>query len=246
MKVLAGERPDVRGDDRSPRSTRPELWSSADRHWDRLRASLIVGWLLVLAATALVGERVASWDDVRGLVAAGEVTSVRISGELPADATGYGTVEVHWRQGLLRHTAEVIEVRGRGERPTADGATVVRTSPSGRLLALRPGLHITRDQEHPGGGPLFGWQVPNALGLPSLLLFLAGFALLVAGPQPWRATRWAWFWLLVPPLGSIVFLVLSGPTPGIPRPRTPRRRLTGGWAFLLSFPLMALLAPYHW
>jgi hypothetical protein len=105
---------------------------------------------------------------------------------------------------------------------------------------------VTRDQRPPDGGRLFGWQVHNAVGMSSLLLFLVGFALLVAGPQPWRATRWAWFWLLFPPVGSVVFVLLSGPTPGIPGPRDPHRRLTGGWAFLLSLPLAAALAPYRW
>ena len=94
-------------------------------------------------------------------------------------------------------------------------------------------------------GRLFGWQVHNALGMSALLLFLAGFALLVAGPHPWRATRWAWFWLLLPPVGVVVYLVLSGPTPGVPGPRNPQWRLTGGWAFLLSLPLTAVLAPYR-
>ena len=66
------------------------------------------------------------------------------------------------------------------------------------------------------------------------------------GPDPWR--RWtaavAAFlvpvvaaWLLLPPVGSIAFLLLSGPTAGLPAPRNPRRRLSGGWAFLLSLPL---------
>jgi hypothetical protein len=88
--------------------------------------------------------------------------------------------------------------------------------------------------------------VPNALGISAFLLFLAGFPLLMIGPHPWRATRWAWFWLLLPPVGNVVFLLLSGPTPGVPRPRNPRRRLTGGWAFWLSLPLMSVLARYRW
>ena len=51
---------------------------------------------------------------------------------------------------------------------------------------------------------------------------------------PERATRWAWFWLQWNPVGVLAFLLLSGPVPGVPAPRPGARRLTGGWAFLLS------------
>ena len=35
------------------------------------------------------------------------------------------------------------------------------------------------------------------------------------------------------PVGVLVHLLLSGPTPGLPAPRRPHRRLNGGWAFLV-------------
>jgi hypothetical protein len=75
--------------------------------------------------------------------------------------------------------------------------------------------------------------VPGVLALAAFGLFLAWLAFLVGGPQPWRATRWAWFWLGFPPVGVLAHLLLSGPTPGLPAPRRPDRRLTGGWAFLI-------------
>ena len=73
---------------------------------------------------------------------------------------------------------------------------------------------------------MLGWQVPDPIGIVAFVLHLAGLALLVTGPQPWRATRWAWFWLLLlPPVGSIAFLLLSGPTAGLPAPKVrPGRR----------------------
>ncbi|CAN5622445.1 hypothetical protein BH10ACT10_BH10ACT10_07770 [soil metagenome] len=43
-----------------------------------------------------------------------------------------------------------------------------------------------------------------------------------------------------------MFLLLSGPTPGIPAPRRQARRLIGGWAFLLAIPLAEVLTPYRW
>jgi hypothetical protein len=240
--------PPVTDGPRSPRC--PQLWSRWDRRWDRIRCILIVGWLMVLIATPVTGERVASWGDVRARVAAGQIESVRVSGELPPGTTGDGVVSVHWRRGMFRYKADVVQVLGRGEGPgtraTSDGAPVVHAAPSSLLTALQPGLRVSHDQRLPSGSPLLGWQVPNALAGSALLLCLAGLALLVGGPHPWRATRWAWFWLLVSPVGSLVFVLLSGPTPGIPGPRDPRRRLTGGWAFLLSVPVASLLGPDRW
>lgn len=182
-------------------------------------------------------------------MATGDVDTVRVVGELPTRGTGYSVVEVHWRHGSMRYTADVVQVRGRSAKPRAatDGATpVVHAAPSSRLRALQPNLRVTQDQNRSGGGRLLGWQVTSYLGFVAGLLFFAGLAVLVAGPQPWRATRWAWFWLLMPPVGAIAFLLASGPTPGLPGPGDPHRRLTGGWAFLLSIPLMSVLESYRW
>jgi hypothetical protein len=219
---------------------RSEVW------WDRFRYALLAGWLLVIVAVPVFGERTASWQDLRQLVASQKVDSVRISAELPANATGFATVQLHWRRGLLRYQTEVVQVRGSDERPE-DAKVVLHSSPSSLLARLQPDVHLARGESHLGGGAnLFGWQTPNALGIPAAVLFFAGLALLVSGPEPWRATRWAWFWLLFPPIGGIAFLLLSGPVAAVPRPRDLSRRLTGGWAFLLAIPLAAALAPYRW
>ena len=89
------------------------------------------------------------------------------------------------------------------------------------------------------GPHVLGWVAPDWTGLARLFLVIGTLAHLVLGPQPWRATRWAWFWLfgVLSPLGMIAFLVLSGPTPGVRTPRSGARRLTGGWAFLLALVL---------
>lgn len=228
------------------------MWSSSERRWDRVRYTLIVGWLLAIIATPLTGERASSWGEITGLVTAGEVDTVRVVGELPGRGTGYSVVEVHWRHGLLRYTAEVVHVQGRGNGAPARAATDATTprineAPSSRLTELQPGLEVTREDHRSGAaGELLGWHVPPVVAMSAALLFFAGFGLLIAGPQPWRATRWAWFWLLLPPVGSVAFLLLSGPTPGLPSPRNPRRRLTGGVAFLLSLLLMPLLGSVRW
>ncbi len=74
------------------------------------------------------------------------------------------------------------------------------------------------------------------MGGPVYVVLLGATLVLNGGPRPWRATRWAWAWLvlLVPPFGIAAYLALGGPT-GLFRPRDPRRVwLTGGWAFLLA------------
>ena len=79
------------------------------------------------------------------------------------------------------------------------------------------------------------WSVP---GWPSLLigpLWGATLLLVAGGPQPWRATRWAWFWnaLAGPFVGVGAYVLLGGPlAAGQPTERT--RRLTGGWGFLIA------------
>ena len=238
----AGESP------RTPQAPPPP--SASVRRWDRIRWALLACWLIAAGATILTGERSSSWATVQKLVATGQVKTVRVVAELPARGTGYSLVEVHWRHGPMRYQAEVMQVRGRG-RPGPEaarqGATpVLHEAPSRRLSRLQPGLQVKRDQGRSNSGQLLGWLVPSWLALFAAALFFTGLALLIAGPQPWRATRWAWFWLQVPPVGGIVFLLASGPTPGVPDPRSRTRRLSGGWAFLLSLPLMGMLGPYRW
>jgi len=87
---------------------------------------------------------------------------------------------------------------------------------------------------------LLGRGLPGWLGLALLGAALTTLGLVVAGPEPQRATRWAWFWLHWTPVGALAFLLLSGPTPGLPAPRSGRR-LTGGRGFLLALVLGAAL-----
>jgi hypothetical protein len=227
--------------------TRPGWSARWDRRCDRVRLGVIACWLLVVVALPLAGERSASWNDVQAAVGDGAVHTVRVSGELGPGTSGYGTVEIHWRDGLLRRVTTVVQVRGQGERPgestLEDASAVLHTAPSTRLAALQPGLSVRRDDDLPGGGRLFGWAVPAVVGMVAFFLLVVGFGLLVTGPQPWRATRWAWFWLLASPVGAIAFLLLSGRTPGLPTPKDLTRRLTGGWAFLLA---LALIAVFPW
>jgi hypothetical protein len=82
----------------------------------------------------------------------------------------------------------------------------------------------------------------SLLALLAIPLGLWWLILLTAGPQPWRATRWAWFWLSGSVVGAIAFVLLSGPLPRVRGPRRPERRLTGGWALLIGV-VLAGIAP---
>lgn len=218
--------------------------SADDRRWDRARAALVACWIVVLAVLPFAGEKTADWSDVRDLVMSGKVTEVQVSHELPADSTGFATVEIRWRHGPLDYVTDVRQVRGDDSgdaTSTEDVSAILHSAPSERLLELQPGLRIDRhgDRFAPGVTTL-GFQVPMILALVPLVLVLLGLAVLIAGPDPWRATPWAWFWWLWNPIGVAAFLLLSGPFPGLPAPRRPDRRLTGGWSFLLMLVVTSL------
>jgi hypothetical protein len=234
-----------------PRLVEPAPRSRADRRWDRWRHVLLLGWVVLVAAAAVLGERAGSWQDVQAGVASGEVHTVRIADALPAGSTGYATVQVQWRTGPWRHQARVVQVQGAGAASdgTATGdevSAVVHGEPGAQLAALHPGLHVQRIDSRLSDSALLGWWVPSWMGLAAFALFVGSLVLLVGGPEPWRATRWAWFWLLWGPVGNLAFLLLAGPAPMLPQPRSRSRRLTGGWALLLAVVLAAALAPYSW
>jgi hypothetical protein len=210
--------------------------------WRRLRLLLIAGWLLLAAGAIGISERPSSFHELETRVASGDVHEVTVVGEsLTPTSRGYTTLEVHWREGLVRHVATVITAQPRRAAPNRDardGTTVITGSVADRLRASQPGLRVESADGYSSSTSYLGLHVPFWVTWVGFGLSLLTLCLLVLGPEPWRATRWAWFWLLGIgfPLGLIAFLVLSGPTP-LPAPRRPARRLTGGWAFLLMLVL---------
>jgi hypothetical protein len=215
-----------------------------------VRWGLIGCWVVVLAVMPFVSENTADWSDVRDLVASGKVQSVQIDHELPAEATGSTEVTIHWQRGPFDYVTTVREIRGDstdGPMNYADDdvTATLHTRPSSRLLELQPGLNVTRGQGHDYYDNKFvGFVVPAAIGYVAIALGVAAFLLLVEGPQPWRATHWAWLWLFSNPIGMACFLLLSGPVPGLRAPRNVKRRLTGGWAFLLSIVLSSMTVSF--
>lgn len=89
-------------------------------------------------------------------------------------------------------------------------------------------------------GDVLGWRTSIWLGIAALTLSIAVLSLLITGPEPRHATKWAWFWMFTSSLGILaVVAYLAFGLGGKPRPG--ERRLTGGWAFLLS-----IIIPRPW
>jgi hypothetical protein len=217
-------------------------WSPSAR---RSRLLLVIGWGLWTVVALLVGERQVSLADLEAAVSAGAVHEVRVEGGLGPNGHGFSTVEVHWRRGLVGQTTEIIEARPRSRAPgrsdRGDATAVIEGDLGARLSALQPGLrveHVARTGAH---SSFMGFREPGWVAWPLLGLVLATLMSLVGSPEPWRATRWAWFWLLAAnPVGVAAYLLLAGPTPLVPPPRNPARRMTGGVGFLLALILDAV------
>jgi hypothetical protein len=166
---------------------------------------------------------------------------VRLTEGLPPGAAGYRTQYIVWRDRLLLRRVTVV-VASPDERPPTDLGERTTDDVAAQLRQRDPDVRVVRATLPPPRMSVFGWDLPGWLGTAAVVHTLLSLSVLVAGPEPWRATRWAWFWLLSPPVGSIVLLLLSGPTPGLPRPRWTNRRLTGGWAFLLALALQGIFS----
>ena len=210
---------------------------------------------LVLAALVLLGLAAVPFDraekaDLGKLYAAvstGEVDEVQVIGELvrPGSSATSG-LDIRWRQGRTPYVTEVLQAR-----PDADLSDYTRRerrierTKDDVVGELRARDHDVRVVTENWTGSIstmtvLGRGMPWWSGLMLLTVDLLALGLVIGGPQPERATRWAWFWLIWNPVGALAFLLLSGPTPGLPAPRS-RRRLGGGWALLIALLLAPLL-----
>jgi hypothetical protein len=212
--------------------------------WRVMRMTLLVLVLGLIAAAAVLGRAPGELNHLSEALSSHRLAEVTVIGDgLPGDARGCATQQVVWRRdGLLRYVQLVVH-RGDAAGCSVGGSETLDTGITDVAVWVRqldPGVTIHREPWPRCTGTLGRWTVPPGLLAFALPAWLAGLYVLVAGPQPWRATRWAWFWLSGSVVGALAFLVLSGPTPGLPEPRRPQRRLTAGWAFFLGLALAAV------
>lgn len=197
---------------------------------------LLAGLVVTYVSAVLLGERHVEVSDLRRVIASGEVTEVRLSGDV-ITGIGYGPVSIRWEQHGITYVTDVTQASSdrqarKVDRPpdevvVGDVARALRTN--GHEVTAT----LTTESHHGTSTTLLGFEVSGAFVVVNLVITCATL-LLVGAREPWRATRWAWAWLiLLTPVGVPAFLVLGGMT-GILRPRVQHRRLTAGWAFLLA------------
>ena len=226
----------------APARTAYDEWLT--RRWTLTGRAVVLVWLVALLMILLAGERRSDLGALHSGLADGSVSEVRITG-LPDGGVqgGFATVRLNWDSRFLpRYTEIIVASSGRtAERATnSDDLPVVVGDPVATLEALRSDVSIDRDEYRSGSyWETSGWTVRGWPGALIGLTFLATLFLLLGGPQPWRATRWAWFWfvLAIPLFGALAYALLGGPLAALP-PRDRERRLTGGWAFLIGLFLL--------
>ncbi|MFN8190895.1 MAG: hypothetical protein U0R78_10755 [Nocardioidaceae bacterium] len=190
-------------------------------------------WLALLVGMVVVGERDATLGDLRSAIASRSIDSVTVSGGLVDGTMGAHTQQVRWREHGIQRVTTVLEVSHPGGH-RGSSYPVVHGDVGDWLQTRFPDLMVHRGSVRLPAATVWGFNGPSWFAAVALTAVLATFTLVVTGPSPWRATRWAWFWLMWTPIGALAFVVLSGPVWGLPAPRSGRRGLTGGWAFLLS------------
>jgi hypothetical protein len=199
---------------------------------------LLFGWLATLGVAVVTGAHGATVDDLQDAIADGDVDKVQASEGLHG-GTGFATVELRWREHGIPYATEVLQVRGRPPRHAGGGDVTGRFTGSLENYLTQYGgtVEIERHAGSPGGihARYVDWRIDE--WAVTLLLGMLVVTVLHIGLQPetWRATRWAGLWLVIalPPVAGPAYLLLGGPT-GLFRPADPRRRLTGGWAFVLG------------
>ena len=227
-----------------PAAADTDPWDRTARHCWRI---LLVGWVVVAGLTLLTGERRASPQDLELALSTGQLQQVQVEGSLGAHVHGFSLVDVHWREGVVGHWTQVMEARPLQAAPRwaerSHRTELVGEDATAWVHGLDPRVRVEQRPRAGSYGELAGWRLPSWIALLGVGLVLATLLSLGLLPGPRRATRWAWFWLmaLAGPIGVPAYLLLGGPTPGVPAPRAGARRLTGGLALLLAVVLRGAL-----
>lgn len=213
---------------------------------------LLVAVLVVVGAAWFAGARETSYNSLRGDVAAGRTHRVEITGGLNG-TRGSALTSYRWHAGAYWHVAEATESSGPDETDdmstTSNATLVLYGDVAAQLRAIAPhrDLRVVRTgREISGYSAIAGWRVPDWTLYVAMFMWLGAIFVLVNGPQPRWATRWAWFWVIATPLNVVgvpLFLLASGSwaTTYVDSPVKPRWRLTGGKAFLLTFVVSSVL-----
>ncbi len=223
----------------------PDGWQQP--RWRVIGRLVVLLWLAIAVVTTVSGERQSDWDDLQSALAEGSVSQVETDHPpLPGDWHGYSTVTLRWQGRFLHHYAEVVSVSGSEAFLSAQDETapsLVTGDPVETLREIDPDVRITYATHESGiTWNQWGWRSHGWRWMPPAAGFILGFVLIASGPQPWRATRWAWAWLFFfgGPLGVASYLLFGGPL-GVGQPKDRRPFLTGGWAFLIVMIFGALL-----
>jgi hypothetical protein len=210
-----------------------------------LRPTLAVACLAMVLSVLAVGERESSLADLEQAVSSGDVDVVQVSDGRAGDAE----VMVSWRDGLVRHITWVMEAPRHDDDPfdpdgfgdfqihEGYGDSVIEGDVRSHLTMLDPDVRFESVSWRGHESTIMEWGVPYPLWVAVTVMFLLTLLAIPLSPRPpWRATRWAWFWLVLgaAPVAVPAYLLLAGPAAGVPHPRPGASRLTGGWAFLLS------------
>ncbi len=214
-------------------------WEVWDRSWTLLRWALVVAAAGMLVVAVLTGDRRAGLGELEDALRSGAVESVTVVGGLPPGSVGSGVQEVLWQDGLLTRRSPVWQSSDGTAPPAGEGPPVVTPDVGHSLHAAHPGREVRREEHQGAWSEVVGFRLSGAAATGALVVLLGALTCLVVGPPPWRATRWAWFWLLLTPPGLLAFLLLGGPGP-LTGPHPGARRLTGGRALLLALLLGAL------
>lgn len=207
------------------------------------RAVLLLGWAVVALAAWGLGSAPGTYAELQQGLRDGRVTEVWAQpgfGDAPpgvTESSGAGQQRVQWREGWLNRRAEV-SAASPGEAPLRADLPFVGADVVAELRAIAPDVQVHRlDEQLPSRSAFQGYELPQWAGMLAVCLFISSLTLLAGGPEPWWATRWAWFWVSLLPGGVIAFLLASGPLPRLPRALVRQDgawRLGGGWALLLA------------
>lgn len=219
--------------------------------WARLRYGLLALFGVVLLGMLTMGVRPATFTDFGAALSQGRVSAVTVVDEMPEGWSGTSTVEIRWHDGLLPRYTQVRQVRaGSGPEVTTSNDRdlhVVHGSITDELRLYAPDVTVNAAERASTTFQVANWHVPAWVTILALFGAALTVTLLITAPEPLLATRWAWFWALVSPVGFIalpLFLLLGIPRTGaVELPYSKAGRLTGGWSFILFCFLAPSLVP---